>query len=196
MKYRKLLQGALVLGGVALSSMAAATPSGSMLANTCAGCHGTHGNSHGPATPTIAGISSEYFIEAMKTYRDGSRPSTIMTRIAKGYNDDEIEAMASYFAEQSFVGQVQEHEAKLAKAGASLHDKFCEKCHAEGGSSADDDSGILMGQWKPYLHWTLEDFMSGKRDMPRKMKKQLEKVHKAYGDDGMAALLNYYASNK
>jgi len=196
MKHRKILQGAVMLSGLALGSVAAATPSASMLANTCAGCHGTNGVSQGPATPTIAGISSEYFIEAMKAYRDGSRPSTIMTRIAKGYSDEEIQAMASYFAEQKYVGHTQDSDAQLAKLGKQIHDRSCEKCHAEGGRSTDDDAGILMGQWKPYLHWTLEDFMSGKREMPKKMRKKLEEVKVRFGDKGVDALLNYYASEK
>jgi sulfide dehydrogenase cytochrome subunit len=39
-----------------------------MLANTCAGCHGPDGASGGPATPTIAGLSTEYFVEVMNGY--------------------------------------------------------------------------------------------------------------------------------
>ena len=63
MKYEKHIQGVLIAFSLALGGVAfAATPSASMLANTCAGCHGPKGNSHGPATPTISGISSEYFI--------------------------------------------------------------------------------------------------------------------------------------
>ena len=36
----------------------------------------------------------------MKAFRDGSRPSTIMGRIAKGYTDAEITAMANYISSQ------------------------------------------------------------------------------------------------
>ncbi|MFY9974750.1 MAG: c-type cytochrome, partial [Chromatiaceae bacterium] len=37
-----------------------------MLAETCAGCHGTDGTSVGPASPTIAGMNGEYFTELMQ----------------------------------------------------------------------------------------------------------------------------------
>ena len=94
---------------------ASATPSMTMLAYTCAGCHGVNGSSVGPATPTIAGISEDYFIETMEAYKTGERPSTIMTRIAKGYSEKEIELMAKYFSRQSFVRLKQKFNAKEAK---------------------------------------------------------------------------------
>lgn len=196
MKYQSLIRGAVVLGGIAFGSVAwAATPSASMLANTCAGCHGTDGVSNGPATPTIAGMSSEYFIESMKAYREGTRPATIMNRIAKGYSDEEIKAMAGYFAKQKFVRIQQDSDDKLAKKGKNLHKKYCEKCHEDGGRSA-DDGGILAGQMMPYLHYSFSDFMDGSRDMPKKMKRQVEKMHEAAGDEGIEELVNYYGSQK
>jgi len=71
-----------------------------VLANTCAGCHGPDGLSHAPAAPTIAGVSPEILINAMRDYRDGKRSGTIMPRIAKGYTDEQIKLMAEYFAKR------------------------------------------------------------------------------------------------
>ena len=197
MKYTHLLQSMLVVGGLSLGASAlAATPSAEMLGNTCAGGHGTDGSSHGPATPSIAGISSEYFIDAMKAYKDGSRPATIMTRIAKGYSEEEIKLMAGFFAGKKMQRIDQPHDAKLAKSGAKLHEKYCEKCHEDGGRSSEDDAGILAGQMAPYLTYTLNDMRSGARDMPKKMKKKVEELDAKYGDKGVNALINYYASQK
>lgn len=197
MKQSKTLKSALLACGFALSgAVFAATPSAEMLAYTCAGCHGPNGVSQGPATPSLAGISTEYFTEAMAEYKEGTRPSTIMTRIAKGYSEEESKLMADYFAKQEFMSGKQEFDPELAKKGQKLHDKYCEKCHAEGGSSAEDDSGILAGQWTPYLQYTMADFMSGKREMTKKMKKKVDKMHKKEGDAGMTALFNYYSSAK
>ncbi|MES9885394.1 MAG: c-type cytochrome, partial [Candidatus Sedimenticola sp. 6PFRAG1] len=78
-----------------------------MLANTCAGCHGTLGDSMGPATPTIAGLEADYIVEVMEDYKSGERHSTIMTRIAKGYSDKEIEQMAAFFSAQPYNGYAQ-----------------------------------------------------------------------------------------
>lgn len=171
-----------------------ATPSMTMLAYTCAGCHGVNGSSVGPATPTIAGISEDYFIETMEAYSSGERPSTIMGRIARGYTKKEIELMADYFSKQPFVRLSQGFDKKSAKLGKKLHKKYCEKCHEDEGRSAEDDAGILAGQWEPYLRFTMEDFTSGERPMEKKMKKRMKKLDKAHGAVGVDALIHYYAS--
>jgi cytochrome subunit of sulfide dehydrogenase len=196
MKTRNVLALSLILS---LSSFAtttlAAGASAQMLGFTCAGCHGTDGNSNGPATPSIAGISKDYFIDAMVAYKKGERPSTIMTRIAKGYSDGDIKKMAGFFATKKFKAGNQKADNKAAKRGKKLHKKYCEKCHEDGGASSEDDAGILAGQWKPYLQYTLIDFRAG-REMPKKMKKKMKQLHKSKGDKGVADLLEFYASRK
>ncbi len=170
---------------------------GVMLAYTCAGCHGTNGNSKGPATPSLAGASKDYIIEVMEYYQTGERVSTIMGRIAKGYTKDEVKAIAEFFSKQTFVpAKGQKFDAKLAKKGAKLHDKYCEKCHAEGGTSSEDDAGILAGQWTPYLKYTLADMLAGNSHVPDKMKKKLKKMHEKTGDTGIEQLLDYYMSRR
>ncbi|HDK37389.1 MAG TPA: cytochrome c4 [Thiolapillus brandeum] len=198
MKRKLALSAVLIAGGFAFSSSAMAeTPSAAMLGYTCAGCHGTNGNSNGPATPSLAGASKDYIIEVMEYYASGERASTIMGRIAKGYTKDEIKAMAEFFSKQKFVpAKGQKFDAKLAKKGAKLHDKYCEKCHAEGGTSSEDDAGILAGQWTPYLKYTLADMQAGKSHVPKKMKKKMKKMKEKTGDAGIEQLLNYYASKK
>jgi cytochrome subunit of sulfide dehydrogenase len=194
MKYLKGLQGLIVAGGLAFAGSALASgPSGEMLANTCVGCHGFNGNSMGPAIPSIAGMSVTYFTDTMTGYKDGSRPATIMDRLAKGYSDEEIALMAEFFAAQKVAPVAsQPVDTKLAQKGKRLHDKSCEKCHAESGRSAEDDSGILYGQMMPYLEYSFAEFKSGARNMPRQMKQQMDKM-KA---DDLKALAHYYASLK
>jgi cytochrome subunit of sulfide dehydrogenase len=189
------LKSTLLACGLALSGAALATPSGAMLGNTCAGCHGTNGNSMGPATPTIAGMDPEVFIEAMKTYKDDSRKSTIMGRLAKGYSEEEFKAMAEFFKGQKFAAADQKADTALAEAGSKLHEKFCEKCHENGGKSA-ADGGVLAGQWLPYLTYSMEDFLAGSREMPKKMKSKVEDMHKKGGDEAIKQVLNFYASQK
>ena len=184
-----LLGTALLLGAAPLP---AAGPSASMLADTCAGCHGTDGSSVGPASPTIAGMSEAYFTETMEAFKSGDRPSTIMQRIAKGYTDEEIELMAGFFADQPFVRMPQETDAAKVAKGEELYDKNCENCHAENGADPEDDSGILAGQWLPYMTFAMQDFTSGTREMPKKMKKKVEKLDEAQ----LEALLHFFASQQ
>jgi cytochrome subunit of sulfide dehydrogenase len=179
---------------MSLSAGAESMPSGKMIADTCSGCHGFNGVSAGPAIPSIAGLSKPYFVDAMMEYKSDKRASTIMGRIAKGYSDEEIEAMATEFSKMRFLSAKQEVDAKKAKRGAKLHDKYCEKCHAEGGSLADDDAGLLAGQWKPFLQYTLEDFRAKKRKMPKKMAKKMKRLIKKKGEGALGDLIEFYAS--
>ncbi len=170
--------------------------SASALANTCAGCHGTDGASGGPATPSIGGLSKAYLNDLMKGFRSGEIPSTIMSRIAKGYTDEEIGKLATHFSGLKFVPAKQKFDAAKAAKGEKLHNKYCEKCHADGGTDVEDDTGRLAGQWSFYLNSTLADFVSGKRNMTRKMKKRIMKLHTKGGDAALAELEAYYASQQ
>lgn len=69
-----------------------------VLANACAGCHGTDGKSPG-SIPSLRGIKFNEFVKTMKAFRADERKGTVMNRIARGYTDEEIDAMAKYFAE-------------------------------------------------------------------------------------------------
>ena len=167
------------------------------LSETCAGCHGTDGVSVGPASPTIAGLEGEYFIEVMQGFKNDEVYGTIMNRIAKGYSDEEIALMASYFAGKPFKPAKQSFDDGMVKKGGKLHDKFCEKCHAEGGKVLEDEEYyILAGQWTPYLQSAMTDFREGRREMPKKMKKKLDKLIEKEGDKGLAALFAFYASQQ
>jgi sulfide dehydrogenase cytochrome subunit len=166
-----------------------------MLAETCVGCHGAGGSSAGPAIPSIAGIDKEYFVESMEEYQKGERPATIMDRLAKGYTEEEIKRMADYFNKQKLMPMEQTVDKKLASSGKKLHEKYCEKCHEEGGRVA-DGSAILAGQWMPYLTYSFDDFLSGHREMPKKMQSKMQDVKEKVGNDGFKQLTHFYASQR
>lgn len=199
------LAGAMALGAAFAASAADPAPapelisgaSAQMLAETCAGCHGTDGASAGPASPTIGGMHDEAFTEVMEGFRDGSIYSTVMGRIAKGYSDEEIELMAKYFAGKTYQPAKQEFDAALAEKGAKLHDKYCEKCHSNGGKIIEDEEYVLLaGQWTPYLHNAMSDFRDDRREMPKKMRSKLDDLLSKEGDDGIKALFSFYASEQ
>ena len=197
MKNTKTLGAAILISSIAFSGASmAGNASAEALAYTCAGCHGTNGASNGPATPSIAGMSQTYIVESMKDFKNGERISTIMTRIAKGYDDDDFTKMGKFFAAQKRHSAEQSYDKKLAEKGAKLADKYCEKCHSENGTVADDDSGFLAGQWSPYLSYTLIDALDGTHDMGKKMMKKLKAANKKGGEETTDALLNHFASQK
>ena len=94
------LASGLLLGGAV---QAEDVRSPSMLSNTCAGCHGTNGASAGLSMPSIAGLDKGYLTEVMLQYKSGERPGTIMDRIARGYSESELKAIAAFYAEQPWV---------------------------------------------------------------------------------------------
>ena len=49
--------------------------------------------------------------------------------------------MAGYFAEKPYVAADQTFDEKLAAKGKKLHDKFCEKCHSDGGKIVKAEAG-------------------------------------------------------
>ncbi|WP_018390811.1 c-type cytochrome [Ancylobacter sp. FA202] len=71
----------------------AAPPRG---AASCSGCH-PRTDTNGPV-PSLNGQPAEQIVAAMAAFRSGERRSTVMTRIAKGFTDEETQAIAAYFA--------------------------------------------------------------------------------------------------
>ena len=185
---------ALALMALPIGTPLAEGPSAVALAYTCAGCHGTDGSSAGPSSPSIAAMDAEVFVDAMQDYKADKRNSTIMNRIAKGYTDQQIVGMAEFFARQPLRLRPQQHDAAKAAVGSELHQKYCEKCHEDGGRPG--DSGILAGQWLPYLEFAMSDFVAGRREWPRKMQRKVDEAVAAGGSEAIPALLHYYASQR
>lgn len=70
----------------------------SVLAGSCANCHGTDGRSPGPIPP-IAGRPEAVLRVQLESFKAGKMPNTtVMTRLAKGYTDEQLAALARYFA--------------------------------------------------------------------------------------------------
>jgi sulfide dehydrogenase cytochrome subunit len=71
------------------------------LAANCAQCHGTEGRTAtGAALPAIAGMPREYLLAQLQAFKAGTRPSTIMQQLARGYSDAQLAQLADFFAAQ------------------------------------------------------------------------------------------------
>ena len=184
---------ALATGIMAMSAMAqAAPPSPAMLSHACAGCHGTNGGSAGLTMPSIASQSKTAIVDAMKKFKSGERPSTVMGRLAKGYTDAEFEAMAEFFSKQKFHPTTQVVDAAKVKRGADLQEANCSRCHLEDGKEGKDDTPVMASQWLTYLQMQMDLYQSGARKMPEKMAEKVKPLSK----QDLEALLHFYASVK
>ena len=75
---------------------AADAPPGAM---SCSGCHPA---ARGVDTtmPRLIGRNPADIVTAMQAFKSGQLPSTVMDRIAKGFSDDEVKAIAAWYGAQ------------------------------------------------------------------------------------------------
>ncbi len=147
--------------------------------------------------PVISGISP-FALEAMLLgYVDGSRVARTydgqdMKTIVEGLSQDEFRTIIAHYSRLPFKTVKQTTDTALVNKGKAIHDALCERCHTEGGSVAEDDSGILAGQWKGFLITEMENYQNGTRLGDTTMiavLKTLEATH-------LRALAEYYASQQ
>lgn len=93
---------AVGIGGGAVWAQNGAGPvsyeQAALLASACFNCHGPEGVSPGPI-PSITGFSADQLIALLNAFKaDEIAGTTVMSRIARGYDDAEIAAIAAYLA--------------------------------------------------------------------------------------------------
>ena len=83
-------------------SNAASAPSSGTNVSMCIGCHAIPGYQasfpYVYRVPKIGGQSQPYIEAALKAYRQGARNHPSMTAVAKGLTDEQIAAVAAYYA--------------------------------------------------------------------------------------------------
>lgn len=94
---------ALALSTLSISA-AAASPQDQLriraLAATCAQCHGTSGRAvPGEAMISLAGLDRHHLESQLLAFRAGTRPSTIMRQIMRGYSPEQIAEISVYFSQ-------------------------------------------------------------------------------------------------
>lgn len=95
---------ALLSGLAGLASAPAAAEQSTfdvtVLAASCANCHGTDGKSPG-SIPTIAGRPQTILHQKLTAFQSDSPPAetTVMDRLMKGLSDEQIAALAQHFSQ-------------------------------------------------------------------------------------------------
>ena len=88
---------AIGLASIAAAAVVAAEPPAGAAA--CSGCHPASARVTSPV-PRLAGLVRAAIAKAMQDFRSGARAGTVMDRIAKGFTDAEIQAIAAWYASQ------------------------------------------------------------------------------------------------
>ncbi|MCB1875529.1 MAG: c-type cytochrome [Chromatiales bacterium] len=166
-----------------------------VVSNPCAGCHGTDGASAGEA-PVIAGLSRVYLMQTMQNYKNGTRFSTIMGRIAKGYDSGQMNDMAVFYSELPWVDGKQDIDADLAAKGKDLHNsRGCNTCHGANGISPMPAAPRLAGQFADYMVVQMQYYQDpAKPKVPMAM--PMQGMLAGLSEDDLKALAAFYASQK
>lgn len=100
---------AALLAPAAMAQTAPAAPTAvgptvqdiSLIAGTCANCHGPDGRSTG-GIPSLRGVNERHLLARMQAFKAGTATdATVMTRLMKGYDDAQIQALAQWFSKEA-----------------------------------------------------------------------------------------------
>ncbi|HEX8164533.1 MAG TPA: c-type cytochrome [Beijerinckiaceae bacterium] len=95
MKAKHAILAVFCMGLAAPAAAQSLAPPG---AAACSGCHAPA--QLGSPVPPIRGRDAKEIVQAMHEFRSGARPATVMDRIAKGFSDDETQAIAAWLSAQ------------------------------------------------------------------------------------------------
>jgi cytochrome c553 len=94
---RKSAGAAIGIGVIAAAAVVSAEPPPG--AASCSGCHPTSARVASPV-PRLVGLERAAIVRAMQEFRSGQRAGTVMDRLVRGFTDDEIQAIAAWYASQ------------------------------------------------------------------------------------------------
>jgi cytochrome subunit of sulfide dehydrogenase len=66
-------------------------------ASACANCHGTQGVAQA-GNESLAGVNKDDMLKKLLDFKTGKKPATIMHQLSKGYTDEQLAALATYFS--------------------------------------------------------------------------------------------------
>ena len=159
---------------------------GKTAAAGCVGCHGEGGVSGNPNTPGLAGQEAQYFIDAMRAYKVGSRSDATMKGLAGSIDESTAKNLAAYYA-----GQTPQAPKVGKPMSVAEWAERCDRCHGVNGNSTDPRSPALAAQRLEYLQRVLRAYKKGERKS-----KEMAVMSEGLDDaliDGLAA---HYARQK
>ena len=135
---------------------------GRQLGFTCLGCHGIEGQRNAYPSfrvPRLGGQGRDYIENAMRAYRDGTRPHPTMHAQASSLTDTDIENLLAWFETSGTAGDVA--TAEQVKGFAAL--EICVTCHGVDGEGVVPQPPVLAGQHADYIVHALNQYKSGER---------------------------------
>lgn len=171
-----LLSLLLVAGGLHAQDQAPDMDRAKQLAESiCAGCHAVDGNSTIADNPKLAGQIPEYTYKQLRNFAsiNGNPPvrvNAIMNSMVAPLSDDDMRALAHYYASQELKPEVAqnadtvEQGRHIWRAGiASKGVPACAACHGPSGAGMPAQYPRIAGQFAKYTLTQLQAFREGNR---------------------------------
>lgn len=142
-------------------------------ATGCVACHGEDGAGVAQAGyPRLAGLSKPYLLGQLRAFRDGTRTSAVMERIAKALSESEMRLAADYYAGL----EVPDTSAPLEDAALEARGRrlallgkwdqgtpACVRCHGSEGQGVPPAFPRIAGQHAGYMEKELKRWKDGER---------------------------------
>jgi len=140
---------------------------GASIAAICTDCHGEHGFSQTPGTPSLAGQQPAYLIASTLDYLGGNRGHEEKEAMLQGLGQIDIEKMSFYFASQS--PPVRDPAPFGDPAQGQPLSAACGECHGANGVSHDPLVPSLAGQEPYYLVEAIKAYRDHDREHEQMM---------------------------
>ena len=88
----------LVFRAAVADAAESAPNAGKTKAQACATCHGSFGISQLPNAPHLAGQPKIYLVEQLRAYKSGKRSNEVMSVVARGLSENDIDDLAAWYA--------------------------------------------------------------------------------------------------
>jgi cytochrome c553 len=158
---------------------------GKAAAAGCVGCHGEAGVSAG-TTPSLAGQDAQYFVAAMRAYKDGARADPLMKGPASAVADPALADIAAYYA--SLAPQAPKVVKTLDTGDWAQR---CDRCHGVNGNSTDPRVPAIAAQRADYLERILNAYRTGARKSTA-----MSAMSKVLTEAEVGMLAAYYSQQK
>ncbi len=211
MRQRHRALGAALAALLATASPVALAANGADIAHNgkgdavpaCSACHGEQGEGQPDnGFPRLAGLNAGYIVHQLTSFANKTRKNDIMAPIAGGLNEDDRQAVATYFAslKPPVAASETPPDKALIAAGTKIaqHGEWskgvpaCALCHGA--------AGLGVGTAFPKLAGQSQTYIANQFDAWRKGERANDPMHLMAGvagkldDNQIKAVAAYYAS--
>lgn len=156
----------------------------------CGACHGEDGNSRLDKIPSLAGQPEFFILNQLFLMREGVRQVEAMMPFVKDLKDEDMDALAKYFAKLPPKPSDEKVDPALAQRGEELAGPLrCASCHLPD-LSGQNQMPRLAKQRVDYLIHSLTEYRDNTRTGSDTL---MNNVVAGRSDADLAALANYAA---